>query len=1113
MKKQRNKSCRVNGSMPKILLKAKLLTFLMLIMSIASVTADSYSQQPKFSMNFEDISVREVFQKIEDNSEFIFIYSEKSVGLDRRVNVKVKDRPVSSVLDQVFKGTGNHYEIHDRQIAIMSTERRSKPVLSSSAIFKPDIDFLQKVISGKVKDSNGVPLPGVTISVKGSNQLTQTGADGNYSLTNVPDDAVLVFSFVGMKTQEISVAGRTTIDVVLEEAAIGLEEVVAIGYGTMKRSSLTGATAMMDVEKIQAFPSANIADAFQGKTAGVFVDPSELPGGGATIRIRGNRSLNATNSPLIIIDDVPAELSNLNAMDIASVEVLKDASATAIYGSRAANGVILITTKRAKKSGTTVEVNSYAGVNSYRFVQMQSKEEYVNFIKNVVYARNYGYTDVAAWQNSNLSTQDALELFSPTLAANYAAGNEFDWQSLMLDNLSPQTGQTISLNTKGEKSSSRLSYNYLYDKGYYKNNDFQKHILSYYFTHQATDWLKLGLDSRLGLRKNNLVPGGLWEFLIRMNPLEDPYNADGTLKETVGLEQYLNPLWTYRNGYFIDRDKDRNADVILKSDVRLTDKLRYNTNFKMGFGNSDRSWYYDRLSMPQLGGTSEAGINKAETFDYTWNNILTYVNDFGKHHFNVTAVQELQLYNNLTSRMSGQNIPMKDLAFYNLRTATDNLDLRSGYSKTTLSSFLGRVQYEFSDKYLFNVALRADGSSRLAEGNKWAYFPSASAAWRVTEEPFMKNLDWVSNLKLRVGYGEIGNQGISPYQTQILLQSGTYTWGNTGLLTWAPATLANKGLGWEISKTLNVGLEWGVWNNRLSGTVEVYRTQNKDLLLQRQLADITGFDSIWDNIGSTENKGFEVMLNSALIRNKDLNWGLNLNFSRNWNKITELPNGDDLGNQWLIGEPINIVYDFDYQGIWQIDELDEAKKYGRTPGEIKVLDNGDFDLNANDRLILGQRDPKWMSSLISDFRYKKLDFSFVINAMGGHLMSVNQIGGAAYNGEKWIISSMSDMWTPLNQDAFYPRPQQSARSHNQSQILSYMRGDHLKVQNMSLGYTFNKIMNRDLRTRLYLEARNAFYLYRAAAKDRAGGNQVNPEVGSIERTLPTTFVFGINLTL
>jgi TonB-linked SusC/RagA family outer membrane protein len=990
-------------------------------------------------------------------------------------------------------------------------------------------EFQQTLIpvSGTVTDQQKQPLPGVSIAVKGTSVGTITDANGAFSLVNVPENATLVFSFVGMKTREIAVAGKTTIRVALEEDIVGLDEVVAVGYGTMKRSSLTGSTAVMDAGKIEAFPSVNIADAFQGKTAGVYVNPSNEPGGDVAIRVRGNRSLSATNDPLIIIDDVPGDLSNLNSTDIESVEVLKDAAATAIYGSRAANGVILITTKKAKITGMTVEVNSYAGINRFSFIEMQSKDEYVDFIRNIICARNYGYTDADAWKNSDITTQDALEAWSSGAAANYAAGREFDWQSMMLDDASLQTGHHISVSTKNQRASSRLSYNYMYDNGYYATNDFQKHILSYYYNYQVNDWLKFGFDSRLAFRKNNLAPDDLWEFMKRMNPLENPYNEDGSLRETLGLEQYTNPLWTYEDGYFIDKKSNRSADIVLKADVKLTGKLTYNTNFKMGFGNGNRSWYYHSLSMPQLGGNPEAGIRNTETYDHTWNNILNYVNDFGRHHLNITAVQELQFDKTVYSEMSGENVPLKELEYYNLETATDNLSLDSDYSKSTLASFLGRVQYEYNGRYLFNFALRADGSSRLAEGNKWAYFPSAAAAWRISEEPFMQKMSWLAGLKLRASYGEVGNQGIDPYQTQTLLESGTYSWGDTGTLTWAPETLANKGLGWEISKTMNLGFDWGIWNNRVSGMVDFYKTKNRDLLMQRTLAGITGFGSIWDNIGSTENKGFELVVNSDLIRSDGLNWNLNVNLSRNWNKITSLPNGDDPSNEWFIGQPINVCYDYRYEGIWQISELDEAQKYGRTPGEVKVWDNGDYDINESDKVILGQRDPKWMASLISDFRWDRFDLSMVVNAMWGHLIEIKQFGNAEYNGEKWLISAMSDMWTPLNTGAYYPRPQQSAQSNNEASACSYMKGDHLKMQNISLGYTFNNLIPGIQKARLYVEAKNAFYLYRKCAHDRDGANHVQPEVvvanfaekddgtlddKSFNKTLPATFVVGINLT-
>jgi len=1090
------------------------ITFLLLLIALVQVSAKTFSQSTKMDLKYENVKLSELLSKIEKTSGYRFFYDSEVVDVSKIVSVDLKDSNIQKVLDKVLSPDIS-YEMVDDHIIVLKNKKDISGLVSQQS----------GTISGRVTDSSGAPLPGVSVVVKGTTLGIITDADGKYTLNKVPGDATLVFSFVGMKTQETEVAGKSTIDVAMQEDTIGLEEVVAVGYGTVKKSSLTGASARMDAEKIEAFPSTNIADAFQGKTAGVYINPSTEPGGDVTIRVRGNRSIEATNDPLVIIDDVPGDLNNLNSSDIESVEVLKDASATAIYGSRAANGVILVTTKKAKKMGMVVEVNSYAGINHYNFLKMQSKDDYVNFIKNIIYARNYGYTDASKWRDSDISTEEALSAWSSNIYKAYSGGKDFDWQSMLLDNYSAQTGHHISINTKNQKSSSRLSYNYMYDKGYYKDNDFQKHILSYYYDYKVSGWLKIGLDSRLALRKNNLAPEDLWQFLKRVNPLEDPYNSDGSLKTTVGLEQYLNPLWTYENGYFVDGKTNRNADIILKATLNITSKLTFNTNFKLGFGNGNRSWYYDSLSMPQLGGNSKAGIRNTETFDYTWNNILNYVNDFGKHHLNITAVQEMQLDKTVYSEMSGENIPLKELEYYNMETATDNLLLNSDFSKSTLSSFLGRIQYEYSGKYLFNFALRADGSSRLADGNKWACFPSGAFAWRMSEESFMQNISGLSNLKLRVSYGEVGNQGIDPYQTQTLLKSGTYSWGDTGTLTWAPGTLANKNLGWEISKTMNFGIDWGFWNNRVNGSVEIYKTKNNDLLMERTLAGISGFESIWDNIGSTENKGFELIVNSDVVRSKDFTWNLNVNFSRNRNKITSLPNGDDTENEWFLGKPINVCYNYKYKGIWQIDEMDEAQKYGRTPGEVKVWDDGNYNIDERDKLILGQRDPKWMASLISNMNYKHFDLSFVINSMGGNLISISQFGDSEYNGDKWILAAMNDMWTPLNPGAYYPRPQQSSQENNQSEACTYMKGDHVKVQDISFGYTFDKLIPGVRKARLYFEAKNAFYLYRACAHDRKGGNQIQPEVvvsnaaeadddvnKSVERTLPTSFVMGINLT-
>ncbi|MCL3779177.1 SusC/RagA family TonB-linked outer membrane protein [Prolixibacteraceae bacterium JC049] len=1099
--KKRIKTIGKYWSFKQFFIKMKL-TFAFVLMGLMAVSASTYSQNNRLNVSLKNNSLIEAFREIEQQSGFYFFFKKEEVTNQSKVSINLKKAQVTEVLDEVLEGTSLNYRIVDRYIIIRKNMKEIDDVLSS---------VQQKgFIRGNVTDEDGNPLPGVSIVIKGTTIGVVTDVDGNFHLDNVKPDNTIIFSFVGMLSQEMKVGNQSEVKIKMETDAIGLDEVVAIGYGTMKKSSLTGSISRIATDKLEAFPVTNVGDAMQGKAAGIFVAPSVLAGDEPSIRIRGERSLKASSDPLIIVDGVPGSFENLNSSDIESMEVLKDAAATAVYGSRAANGVILITTKSAKKGKMAVEINSYAGVNHYEFIEMQSPQEFAEFIRDVKRANAHGYTDVDAWQNSPITTEKALQDHNQEWYENYTNNNPYDWQSALFAQNAPLQGHHISISSSSEKTSFRLSYSFQQDKAYYKTHDYKKHILTSNINHKFNKYISGNVITRLSHRVYDKYPKSMWQNLKRMNPLEHPYDEEGNLKDQIGNENYINALWTYEPGHFVDENKKNLADVIFKLEVKPTEYLTYTTNYKVSYSDYRRGVYYDSRSLARNLGYNFAQKDERGTFEYTWNNILTFDKTFNEdHHLNVTAVVEAQEDTWERTFAQGEDIPAQYMEYHFLETGIENQKLGSQYEKKSLLSYLGRLQYEYKGKYLFNAAVRRDGSSRLADGNKWATFPSASVAWRMSEEDFLKDNSLISNLKVRASYGVVGNQAIDPYQTLTRLKSKTYSWDDKGFYTWQPEGLANKALTWEISSTINGGVDFGILNNRLSGSVEVYKTTNDDLLLKRQLPETTGFGSIWQNIGKTENSGFELTLNGSAFQTRDFTWDLTGTFSRNWNKIVELLDGkDDVGSAWFIGEPLRVWYEYEKLGIWQLDEQEEAAKYGREVGEVKVWDNGDFQINNDDKKILGQKDPKWMASLISTMKYKNFDFSFTINAMGGHLIKASKYGSVEYNGDKWITSGV-DYWTPLNPTNEFPRVQKSQQSNRNSGALGFYNGTHAKVQEMTLGYDFSKLLNKLTkvqRARVYVQAKNAFYLFKHTPDD------VHPEVPSIEFTLPTSFVCGVNLS-
>ena len=1013
----------------------KLTASFLLLCSCFAFAGHANSQNAKVSLNKTKVQLQEILNEIEEQTDYLFI-SNRDVNLKQKVSVSAKDESVQEVLSEVLKNTGLTFKVEGVNI-----------ILSSSTGFNI-IQQDKKTISGRVVDRNGEPVIGVNVVEKGTTNGTITGMDGKFTL-NVSPNATLMLSYIGYKAQEIAVNNRTQYNVVLDEDTEALDEVVVVGYGTMKKSSLTGSVTKVETEKLEGFPSVNVVDALQGRAAGVYINPSRQPGEDPTIRIRGTRSFNASNSPLLIVDGMPGSWENVSSEDIESMEILKDAAATAVYGSRAANGVILITTKSAKKGGKlSIELNSYVGMNKYDFIDMQSPEKYNAMIRDVMRYQSHGL-DKEAWENSDIDLRRGLEMFNGLWADNYYnKGITFNWQDALFNSHSVTTGHNISIGQATDKISYKLSYSFQDDNSYYKTMNYKRHILNNNVKINLAKWMDLGLITRLSLRDMGGWPGSMWENYRRMSPFETPYideDPSKGLKDVVGKEKYVNALLNYQDGNFVNDRINKRADIILTANIRPFSWLTFTTNLKLDYKESSNGKYYDSKTSEQNLGYNFASFNKGSDSGYTWNGILNFDKSFGSHHLMATAVLEAQQSKGESVEASSQDIPAKYMDYHFLSSGIVNQKVSSNYWKSNLLSYMFRLQYEYKDRYLFNVAVRTDGSSKLADGNKWRSFPSAAVAWRVSEEGFLKDSKVVSNLKLRLSYGEIGNQAIDSYQTMTRLKSKTYSWAGNGFYTWQPDGLANKGLGWEVSKTWNAGVDFGLFDNLLGGTVEFYHTRNEDLLLTRTLPETTGFGSLWQNIGTTQNHGVEATINVYPVRGKDLNWSLTATATRNWNKIVELLDGkDDRGASRFVGQPISVFFNYEKIGIWQLDELEEAKKYKQEPGQIKIRDvDEDGKITDNDKVIIGQKEPKVIASIQNSLVYKDWDFSFNLVGQFGHIIEAgNYI--AEWNADKMIINNV-DWWTPLNPTNEWPRVQ-TAQSQDYTSTLSKFKGDFIKLQ-------------------------------------------------------------------
>lgn len=965
----------------------------------------------------------------------------------------------------------------------------------------------EHTVTGLVSDSqSGEVLPGVNISVEGTTAGTSTNSDGTYSITVSSEQDTLVFSFVGFQTQTIPINGRSTIDVDLEPQAIVGEDVVVVGYGTQEQQDVTGSVSSVSAEQIAEVPVSDAASALQGRAAGVMVSSTGngTPGEGVVVRIRGRRSLTAGNDPLFVVDGIPfsGDLSDINTENIESMEVLKDASATAIYGSRGANGVVLITTKRGGNHETMVSYDGYYGMS----VQLSNPD--------VFNAEEFADMKREAYRHSGEYDGDDTDIFQPPELESIQNGNSYDYTDRVTDDFGYQQSHNITVQGGNQSTQFAISGNFFNEVGIIPGQSFDRYNLRVNLDHDISDRLHIGTSTLLArnVRKVGSNPFGT---ALAMNPLGNPYNEDGTLDFRPTNDGLIaNPLNDLVPGKMLD---DRNRIRIFSNifaEYDISDNFSYRLNFGPDLSSYRRGVFQGTLTTARAEGTPYAEKSEELSFNYTLENIVNYQQDFGGiHNIKATGLFSIQSSHFETDTTAVSGLPYESQKYHNLGTGDQTESIESFLSEWSIMSFMGRINYQLNDRYLFTLSGRADGSSRLAEGNQWGIFPSAAIGWRITEEPFMENQDLFSNLKLRVSYGVTGNTAIDPYQTRSLLGQTTYQFGEEAGFGYAPNQISNPELQWETSSQINIGLDFGLWNSRLVGGVEVYETTTTDMLLERNLPITSGFGSVFQNIGKTKNRGLEITLNTQNIAGTtrdDFRWSSDLTFGANEEEIIELfgDGEDDVGNEWFIGEPLTVWYDYEKIGIWQEDEATEADSYGQAPGDIKVRDqNEDGVINEQDRVIQGTNMPDWTAGFANHFSYKGFDLSVYLYASVGQTIDnsfqrPNLIG--RYN------TADVDYWTPNNPTNKHPRPESGIEEPLYGSSRGYQDGSFLKIRNIRLGYDLpvsltNQLGIRSLR--IYANAETPLLFSKT-------GN-IDPEQydGVIEGEVPTTrlYTVGVNI--
>ena len=920
-------------------------------------------------------------------------------------------------------------------------------------------------ITGTVQDDAGAGLPGVSIIVKGTIDGTITDVDGKFEI-NAPGDAVLVLSYIGYGSQDVAVNGQSVLAIVMAEEATALSEIVVTGYGTQKKSQTTGAISSISSKEISEIPITNLAQALTGRAAGVNVTQSgSKPGSTPKILIRGRRSFNAGNDPLYVVDGIPlsAGYEDINPNDIQSLEVLKDATATAIYGARGANGVILVTTKRGsnKQGKTTVTLDTYAGrSDALDKIELFNGPEFAEYVREAYRATNL-YKDAngnavpTGVADAVADSKIAVLGGDPQVAAGIIANRDNNYQDLILRSGFMQN-HTLGIQGGNDKTAFYISGGFFQDKGISKGLDYSRYSLRANIDHKINDIFKVGLSSYTMFSDRNGENLNPYGFTLNQNPLGRPYDDDGNLIFFPTTDALLtNPLYEIIDGAQIDNTKKYRIFNSIYTEAKILDGLTYRLNFGPDFTLSRWGRFIGGLTNARKTGDAQAQNENRFGFNWTLENIINYNKTFGKHNVGFTGLQSIQKDKYETFRSEVTGVVAESQEYYSLGTAAAVQAIGSSLTEWTIISFMGRINYAFDDKYLLTLTMRRDGSSRFGENTKYGNFPGIAAGWNVSNEAFMSNQSWLDLLKLRAGWGKVGNQGVAPYQTQGVLGRTTYAFGTTPAYGYRPSTIGNPDLRWESSATANIGVDYSIFKGRVQGSIELYQTDTKSLLLSDFLPGSTGFNAVTRNVGHTRNKGLEINIGTTNINTKDFKWTTDVAFTKNTEAIVELYNGkvDDLGNRWFIGQPLNTYFDYKKVGIWQTDEADLAKSFGSEVGQIKVQDsNNDGKINASDRVILGSDIPDFQLGLTNRFSYKGFDLSaFFYASIGQTIVSGFHQNNNALAGRYQQIKV--DYWTPNNPTNEFPRPKSTQEFPVLNTAIIYFDGSFIKLRNVNFGYS------------------------------------------------------------
>ena len=1073
----------------------------------------AFSQNVSFSV--QNVTVKEAMEQLKKTSGYSFVFSSSDVDTSKKVSVSGQNSSIQDIVKQILQGqNGLDYEIQGKKV-----------IVKRQSVVTPALQNGRKVnVKGKVLDANGEPVIGAAVKEQGTTNGTITDFDGNFSLeTN--DGSTLEISYIGYRSQQLKALSGKLLAVTLHEDTEVLDEIVVVGYGVQKKSDVTGAMIRVDSDDLNSRPVANAFEAMQGKAAGVDIVSNERPGEIGTINVRGVRSLSASNTPLYVVDGIPLMSTNgietINPQDIESIDVLKDASATAIYGSRGANGVILVTTKQGKEGRMSL---NYSGTLTVE--KLQDYSEMMNSAEYIEWRRwSYYYLNPEKYPRGDQPTKENdYEIFlgatDPTAWGNMERGwigDTWDGSRVVTTDWSDmvtQTGitheHTLSASGGTEKLKGYASIGYLDNQGTVKGQSYTRYTTRLSVDMQPVKWFNMGLNingtfseqqygssaSVVGSLLKGL-PDNLYAASTSLFPYASPFDSEGGRIEYPGGDDKVKNIvdeWEHSQN---ERRMFRAigsiyAQLDLGEMFVPLQGLKYRFNFGPDFRYYRNGTFRDELSISSEG-KNRASLTNQSDFSWTLDNLIYYDRNFGKNSLGVTLLQSATGYHYEESSMAAEGIPLNSAKWNALNKENISLldDWGSGLIEKQLLSYMFRVNYDYDSKYLLTVSGRWDGASQLADGNKWAFFPSAALGWRIDQENFLKEVNWINQLKLRFGVGMTGNSAIDPYQTKGAIVPMYYPFGNSLVPGYGASepiaggdassiTMANPDLTWEKTTQYNIGIDYSVLNGRISGVVDFYTSRTTDLLMEMTIPSLNGYTKTYANVGKTSNIGVDITLNTVNIKSHDFEWTTSINAAWQKDQIDELANGkeDDINNTWFIGEALGVIYDYESDGLWHEEDAAEMAKFNAnghsfSPGMVKPVDqNGDYKIDPNDdRVIIGHTRPRWTFGMTNTFTYKNFDLSVMMYGRFDYMVDT----GGEWQGGRYMQRKI-DYYNENNQDAEYQKPIYNIGGGDPYyRVLGYKKGSFLKVRNISLGYTFpQKLINKwgMSNLKLYVQAKN-----------------------------------------